>query len=219
MYVETPPPLELEEAVYCTWELYTIAPLEKDFYYLILPDACGDIIFDMLIKKGRGVFAMMSGLEADELNLGKEFHYQGIRFLPGAISNKQLHGAIEQPIVQETRQQLTQRNPSESVLYTCIRQLIVQGFVVKNPLMYRILTYNEDMHTVGQLEALTGYSTRQLQRIFRKQMGYSPHDFLKILRFQNTLTHKQHYYADQSHYIREFKRITGMTPRVFEGEY
>lgn len=70
-----------------------------------------------------------------------------------------------------------------------------------------------------------GLSARQLRRLSHLYLGLSPKDFSKVARFQATLhllnvtkeSHKvwvDHYY-DQSHYIREFKRLTGTTPGNF----
>lgn len=221
IYREAPPPKELEKVVYCTWELHTYTPLEKDFYYLILPDACGDIIFDLHAGEGgTKVFAMMSGQDAEEINLGRSFHYRGIRFLPGVTVGKELNQIVIQPDAQAAAERLGYSSVlAEEVFYDYVRDLMKQNLITNNHLMHTVLKHGEDLHSVGELEALTGYTRRQLQRIFREQSGYSPHDFLKILRFQNAITHNQHYYADQSHYIREFKRITGMTPRVFDSRY
>lgn len=70
-----------------------------------------------------------------------------------------------------------------------------------------------------------GLSARQLRRLSHLYLGLSPKDFSKVARFQATLhllnvakeNHKvwvDHYY-DQSHYIREFKSLTGTTPGNF----
>lgn len=69
-----------------------------------------------------------------------------------------------------------------------------------------------------------GVSSRQLRRLSQLHLGLCPKDFAKVLRFQKLLSslsmghHKtawlDHYY-DQSHYIREFKRLSGLTPTKF----
>lgn len=83
--------------------------------------------------------------------------------------------------------------------------------------------------SVRQLEQQTGYSSRWLNRKFEERLGISPKNFASIIRFQyyyralltnasRILTHKEfyHHYYDESHFIREFKRFTGMPPARLE---
>ena len=69
-----------------------------------------------------------------------------------------------------------------------------------------------------------GVSARQLRRLTQHHLGLSPKDFSRIVRFQQVLRAMKsnhnaavwldHYY-DQPHFIREFKKLTGHTPRAF----
>lgn len=83
--------------------------------------------------------------------------------------------------------------------------------------------------SVKELEKQTGYSSRWLNRKFEERLGISPKNFASIARFQyyyralisnasRILTHKEfyHHYYDESHFIREFKRFTGMPPAKLE---
>lgn len=82
---------------------------------------------------------------------------------------------------------------------------------------------------VKELEQQTGYSSRWLNRKFDEMLGISPKNFSSIARFNfyyqalltnaaRVLTHKEFYdhYYDESHFIREFKRFTGMPPAKLE---
>jgi len=70
-----------------------------------------------------------------------------------------------------------------------------------------------------------GLSARQLRRLTQLHFGLTPRDFSRILRFQHVINIKGigentgvwsgHYY-DQSHYIREFKHFSGLTPSEFK---
>ena len=68
---------------------------------------------------------------------------------------------------------------------------------------------------------ILGLSSRQLQRNLKKETGFSPHDFLKILRIQHTLDGQDYAnsYADQSHFIRSFREATGYTPSDYNKKY
>lgn len=71
-------------------------------------------------------------------------------------------------------------------------------------------------------------SERTLERRFRESVGLSPMLFARICRFQASLNQLrsrsyeklsdiafEQEYADQSHFIRNFKEFTGLTPRQF----
>jgi AraC-like DNA-binding protein len=70
------------------------------------------------------------------------------------------------------------------------------------------------------MASVTCLSTRQLQRILKQTTGFTPHDLLKVLRIQQSF--KQHYldlYADQSHYIHSFRKVTGYTPAKYANKF
>ncbi|WP_434339781.1 DUF6597 domain-containing transcriptional factor [Motilimonas cestriensis] len=69
-----------------------------------------------------------------------------------------------------------------------------------------------------------GVSARQLRRLTKQHLGLLPKDFGKVMKFQSTLkgmntlacnqAYLDHFY-DQPHFIREFKRLSGVTPTQF----
>jgi len=85
---------------------------------------------------------------------------------------------------------------------------------------------SEGKITVKELEKQTGYSSRWLNMKFVEKLGVSPKNLASIIRFKNyyealcngsheNLIHNNsyyHYYYDQSHFIKDFKRFTGLTP-------
>lgn len=71
---------------------------------------------------------------------------------------------------------------------------------------------------------------RQLERHFRKQVGISPKQLGKVIRLQTTLNlllnkksetltdiAYESEYFDQSHFIKDFKELVGVTPKEFLG--
>lgn len=71
-------------------------------------------------------------------------------------------------------------------------------------------------------------SKKQFERLFNSFVGVNPKEYTRIVRFQKALAYLQHLpidgmnlaqiayasaYADQSHFIREFKRFCGYTPK------
>jgi transcriptional regulator GlxA family with amidase domain len=97
-----------------------------------------------------------------------------------------------------------------------VQWFIDKKLVVSNPVTAKILAKLDEIRTVADMAAVVSLSTRQLQRTLKQTTGFSPHDLLKVLRIQQSF--KQHYldlYADQSHYIHSFRKVTGYTPAKY----
>jgi len=85
-----------------------------------------------------------------------------------------------------------------------------------------------DDNTIHHLAKAFKISERQLERRFRTATGFGPKQFLRISRFEKAveLIHQvdggnlsgiafELNYADQSHFIREFREYAGYTPKRF----
>jgi AraC-like DNA-binding protein len=83
--------------------------------------------------------------------------------------------------------------------------------------------------TVKELERKTGYSSRWLNTKFSEKLGISPKSLSSVIRFSQyyqalvsggeaAFFRKDFYdlYYDQSHFIKDFKRFTGLAPTRFE---
>jgi len=88
-----------------------------------------------------------------------------------------------------------------------------------------LISDSKGLISVTDLEKKTGYSSRWLHRKFSEHLGTGPKNLSEILRFkqcyqaystgvnlQGLKDHIYHYYYDQSHFLRAFKRFTGSTP-------
>jgi AraC-like DNA-binding protein len=227
-YTEAKPPSNLAGFVHCFWELKTEALLGEDFSLHALPDACVNILFNQVDTQIAGVTALRTTFEV--LNLGKAFHYVGIQFFPGVWQGNQAEiadsfvGTPYQgglPLI-ETSNALAKVKFAgmHAILSSLVLRLIDEGLVVANLVTEKILTNINDLHTVADMAVLTGISTRQLQRTLKASTGFCPHDLLKVLRLQQSF--KKHYsdsYADQSHFIHSFRKITGYTPAKFADKF
>jgi AraC-like DNA-binding protein len=228
IYRETKPPKEFSDLVHCYWELKTQAPLVEEFFLHALPDACVNILFNQKDTKIAGVTALRTTYES--LNLGKVFSYAGIQFFPGVWQgdqNETIDRFVGEPYLGDlpliktgnalSRVEFLAKSPVFSEL---VSQLIERKFVSLNVITKKILSNLESIHGVADMATITGKSPRQLQRILKKSTGFSPHDFLKVIRLQQSF--KQHYldsYTDQSHFIRSFRKITGHTPADYYRKY
>lgn len=227
-YTEAGPSIELSSLVHCFWELKTVRALSDDFLYHALPDACVNILFNQLDTAIAGVTALRTSAEV--LNLGKSFHYVGIQFFPGVWQGDKSEivdsyvgtpylGHL--PLIRTNAQLATQDLAGKlPVLASLVHWFIDEKLVVTNAVTQAILTSIDSVSTVTDMARLAGMSPRQLQRQLKKATGLSPHDFLKVLRMQQSF--RKHYlelYADQSHFIHSFRKLTGYTPAKYAEKF
>ncbi len=80
--------------------------------------------------------------------------------------------------------------------------------------------------SVTELASAACLGKKQFERLFNEMVGANPKEYARVVRFQKSLKLLQHYsedttqaqlayqcgYADQSHFIREFKQFSGYTP-------
>ncbi len=223
-YIEAKPPVLYSGLVHCYWELKTNNVLTEDFCLHVLPDACVNVLLNPLDPRIAAVTARETTYVV--LNLGKEFHYVGIQFLPGIWQGKReeiVNGFVDSPYLgplpfEKVAKKLVglDFNSCNTILSELVQHLIDQKLVGANPVTEKILADLDVIDTVEDMAASANLSARQLQRVLRKSTGFSPHDFLKILRLQKSF--KEHYldhYTDQSHFIHSFRKITGYTPAEY----
>jgi AraC-like DNA-binding protein len=227
-YTEAKPPRHLSGWVHCFWELKTETALADNFCLHALPDACVNILFNQADTSIAGVTALRTTSEV--LNLGKTFHYVGIQLFPGVWQGSPqeiAHSFVGTPYLGQLPLVKTSKNMAaldfaakQPLMAELVQRLIGDGLVVANSVTQKILTHPDAVHTVADMAAMVNMSPRQLQRTLKQTTGFSPHDLLKVLRLQQSF--KQHYlesYADQSHYIHSFRKITGYTPTRYADKF
>lgn len=107
------------------------------------------------------------------------------------------------------------------------RHLHPEQWLINASLQY--IYSGKGLHSIAQLVKHTGYTERHLNRKFNEWVGLSPktysnivqlHYFLKLLKnaapgTSYTSLGYDAGYADQSHLIKSFKKITGITPTAY----
>lgn len=82
--------------------------------------------------------------------------------------------------------------------------------------------------TIEKIAEETGYTSRYIDKCFQSETGLSPKQLAKIFRFQAAISALNHRsgcslteisadlgYFDQSHFVRDFKSCTGLTPKKY----
>lgn len=227
-FVEAEPPERLRSVVHRFLELRTTEPLDRDYRFHALPDACTYIVLDQQSPDIAGVTRLKASSE--ELNLGRSFHFINIRFLPGVWQVDRLpvsYGLIDNPY--DGPLPLLQLNAkvSQAAFADCqvmlaefVDDLLAREIVRPNRVTEQIFKSLEDIHSVADMAEAARLSPRQLQRVLKATTGFTPHDFLKVLRLQQSLKGEPSLsYADQSHFIHSFKRATGYTPARYSQKF
>jgi len=97
-----------------------------------------------------------------------------------------------------------------------------------NPAIAHALSRFSTTTEIGKIVEETGYSHRHFVKLFRQSVGLSPRVYTRLLRFQNVLKHGfdktrgrwidvalEAGYADQAHFNREFRELTGVSPTEY----
>ena len=104
------------------------------------------------------------------------------------------------------------------------RKFKVVDYAVKHILMHK------DSSDLNMILSQCNISARYLQKLFDEYVGVSPKMFMKIIRFQqsfkylndpgSSLTSVAYHcgYFDQSHFIRDFKSLSGKLPSQYQAE-
>lgn len=227
-FFEAEPPAHLRGVVHRFLELRTLAPLAEDYRFHALPDACTYIVLDQIDRKVAGVTRLRES--SQELNLGQRFHFINIRFLPGVWQGdrQRVSFALVQdaysgdlPLI-ELNQKLIGKDfaAKQITLSQFVDSLVQSKLVLANPVTEKIFQHIDDIHSVADMAEATNLSPRQLQRVLKQTTGFAPHDFLKVLRLQQSLNGEPSLsYADQSHFIHSFRTATGYTPGQYSRKF
>ncbi len=228
IYLESKPAYEFSKYVHSFWELKTNSILKENFFLHVIPDACVNILFNLTDTRIAGVTALHTNYEI--LNLGKSFHFSGIQFLPGVWQGDKkeiidtyvgtpYRGKL--PLVDTAIKLRTLDFMNQQSVYSeLVKWFIKEKFIESNIVSEKILSNIDEINTVEDMASIVDLSPRQLQRTLKKMIGFSPHDFLKVLRLQHSF--KGQYlasFSDQSHFIHSFKKITGYTPNTYYNKF
>lgn len=231
-YQESKASAGLVDKITCYWEIQTT---ENPIAYRIIPDGCIDFVINCTIENNFFICPIMK--ESNFFHLSKNETWFGIRFYPGVLStllqidlNELQHDTLELKLI----------NPK---LHKRLDDVLIhkKSFDEKtkalntffsNELNFKFKRIFEIIQVIYKTRGailLKDYSSktfslseRQIRRLFHKEVGLAPKKFASIIRnqsllreLQNNKETKAYYelYFDQSHMIREMKKLTGLTPK------
>lgn len=86
--------------------------------------------------------------------------------------------------------------------------------------LFELIYASKGEMSVNELSEKVGWSSRQINRYFTKQLGLSLKAYSTILRFRASLEHiaqgklfPELNYTDQNHFIKEVKKFSGVAPK------
>lgn len=179
----------------------------------------------------------LSSLPQETVTIGVEFLPHGLgRFFPdvGAFTQRivPVRDALDAAGRELSARVMEQRTPEAAA--HVVGRFLVERFrrtqrhepVVDAAL--RLLAESGYTMQINELEARMGYSRRYLHALFVERVGLSPKRLTSVMAFERLYRRFSQdksavalrdealdVYADQSHFIRHFKRFTGFSPGAF----
>ncbi len=234
-YREFRAPGSLAEYVLCFWT--QAIDSRAEFAQRVLPDCCVDV---MLVNDVPTVVGPWT--EPFLANLAPGTRILGARCHPGLASS--LLGVPASELLNRSAPLSDVWGRADADAFARIAEektLEAKIFAMESALLSRVANAAAIDKSVtaaiewiarrpeGQIEELSrwlGFSSRQIQRRFRKAVGYGPKLFQSVLRFQRLLSFggdvnargslaqfaADACYADQSHMTREVQRFSGKAP-------
>lgn len=101
-----------------------------------------------------------------------------------------------------------------------LKSLLPQGIDERKRKLFELIFASNGETSIKELSEKVLWSERQINRYFNQQLGISLKTYCSILRFQASLHHikegklsPQLNFTDQSHFIREIKKLSGVSPK------
>jgi len=101
-----------------------------------------------------------------------------------------------------------------------IKERLPQKVDERKQRLFELVYASKGEMSVQEISEKTGWSSRQINRYFTKQLGLSLKAYSTILRFRTSLEHiaqgrlfPELNYTDQNHFIKEVKKFSGVAPK------
>ncbi|WP_233576011.1 helix-turn-helix transcriptional regulator [Saccharopolyspora rhizosphaerae] len=228
-YWEAAPPAELRGLVACVWG-------HRDVHggaQLVVPDGCVDLVWRSgrceLVGPDTG--SWVSDLETGKAVVGIRARPGMARLLLGIPAGEVRDQRLDAVEVWGSRgralaEQLGDRSaPDPALLVEFARQRLAEWEPDRAAAAAVAALDDPRPPSISALASRIGVSERQLRRRIGDAVGYGPQTLVGVLRFQRAarsggrggLADLAHHcgYADQAHLTREFRRLSGTTPKRY----
>ncbi|GGC98701.1 AraC family transcriptional regulator [Enterococcus wangshanyuanii] len=238
-YQEIQPDLRLSAYIQSYWFSYTRPNQEPA---RIIPDLCSDLIVQLTPALeilsvelcGPSTTFFYSYAERELLHLGIRFHLGGMYpFINQSFKElkNQLRPLIEveKALAKELAAQLSGKATVAELIRVLNQYFLKQLNRMDRQISAAIPLFIHEYSAYKSYESLTAktlISERSLQRLFKEEIGLTPYEVFDVLRFQNVYQEitknpqikqldlvEKYGFADQSHYSKKMKRMTGLTPQ------
>jgi AraC-like DNA-binding protein len=241
-YIEAPPSAALAPWVASYWSI--TGALEGMRSERVLPDGCADVIIDL--GTGRDPYAVGAMRRALVITLTSRLDMFGVRFQPGGalpFLDNPLHELTDRLVPLDslwgslgTRlgDAFAGASPHERI--PIVERILLgrlrnaradDALAVRAADLFRRSRGGASVRAVA---AALGVGERRLERVFDRCVGLTPKGLARVARFAHavrsierrsgawTTVALESGYADQAHFIREFRSLAGVTPTSFVDE-
>jgi AraC-like DNA-binding protein len=238
-YREYPPTPSLATIVTCLWEITGAARAHR-----VLPDGAMDVVFAQgdagATIIGPMTRALVTGEPVGEWVVGVRFRPGAASAILGVSARALVDDAVDAALVwgasaRTLGARLTAARDAAAARATLEADLVRRLVSAAAPdprilLATRTLWAARGELPVPAVAAGVGLGERQLERLFEERVGYGPKAFARVARLQRAAEGiacvrgttvgwasfaRACGYADQAHLIREFRALTGVTPRMY----
>ncbi|MDR2920894.1 MAG: hypothetical protein LBV72_16230 [Tannerella sp.] len=224
-YIERTPANEISSFVKCFWEYKNN---NSDIQHTIFPN--GHFELFMIFHQQDLVNVFLSGLRSKpfDVEVPKDVVVSAIRFKLLAAEyvfdieiNSLLDTIMPLDLSYWNLKELEYLSFEDRILKISyhIYEIISNKEVDPDKLLLLGTVYKPDM-TVKEVADIVQWDRRKINRYFNAQFGLSLKTFLNIVRLRSAfesvkegLLYPERDYYDQSHYIKEFKKYTGKSPK------
>lgn len=241
-YTETPPSAALAPWVACYWSI--TGTVETPRLDRVLPDGCADVIIDL--GAGREPYVAGAMRHALVITLTGRLDMFGVRFHPGGalpFLDNPLRELTDQLVPLDSLWGRLASRLANAFAGAARHERIP---IVERMLLDRLRNARADDElamraaalfrrsrgsaTVREVAAALGVGQRQLERAFDRCVGLTPKGLARVVRFAAAVRFIERGpgtwtevafgagYADQAHFIREFRSLSGVTPTAFVDE-
>jgi AraC-like DNA-binding protein len=183
--------------------------------------------YDLIISENLSIFSVL-------------FQPQGVRQFFNLPFNELTNQSVPLELINRTLSQELQSRLSETISFNA-RVDIAEDFLCRlltaSTKGYDFKRMSHSLELIKRAKGMVEIdflsqqaclSRKQFERLFMEHIGISPKQYLKIIRFQSALYIRsqgndvsmtqlalESGYYDQSHFINDFKSLTGLTPKKF----